>query len=210
MLDNVGHMYRDFKRPVWVNEFACPPFKNCTAPNQLKFMKAVLPLLEASPYVYRYAWFVNRDNRPPPKGDDSLHVRNSSALTPLGEYYNAFKPAKPPPPPVPPAPRPKPLPPSPPPPLPPPPPSPPPPSPPSPPPRPGPKPPPGSRCSVDGRTDLNTTRMKYCYQVCANKCFEKECERHYADDEGKKIPCVYAPPGAGKVKGTCNLDKFCL
>jgi hypothetical protein len=103
---SVGRMAKDYKRPIWVNEFACPPYKGCTAPHQLSMMKDTLAWLENSPYVFRYAWFDNRDNRPLPKGADSLHVPNSSRLTPLGEYYNTFMPTKPNPPPVPPAPRP--------------------------------------------------------------------------------------------------------
>ena len=99
-------MYKDYQRPIWVNEFACPPYEGCTAPHQLNMMQETLPWLEDSAYVYRYAWFDNRDNRPLPKGADSLHVPNSSKLTPLGEFYNQFTPAKPNPPPVPPAPRP--------------------------------------------------------------------------------------------------------
>lgn len=88
MMDSLGRMYTDYKRPIWVNEFACPPYQNCTAVNQRKFMTAILPKLEASPYIHRYAWFVNRDERPSPKGDDSLQQRHSLALTDLGRYYN--------------------------------------------------------------------------------------------------------------------------
>ena len=68
MMSTIHAMFRDYSRPIWLNEFACPPYQNCTAEHQLQFMKAALPLLEASPYVYRYAWYVNRDNRDPPKG----------------------------------------------------------------------------------------------------------------------------------------------
>ena len=64
MMRSINAMARDYKRPIWINEFACPPYKNCTSPHQMAFMQEALPLLEASPDVYRYAWFVQRDNRP--------------------------------------------------------------------------------------------------------------------------------------------------
>jgi hypothetical protein len=55
-------------------------------------MKAILPLLEASPYVEAYSWFIARW-----KTDDwflcancSLLEQNSSQLTALGEYYLNF------------------------------------------------------------------------------------------------------------------------
>jgi hypothetical protein len=156
----------------------------------------------------RYAWFVNRDNRPPHKGDDSLHVINSTVLTPLGEFYRSYTPAKPPPPPVPPAPRPPPGPPAPP--------SPPPPPPPPPTPPPGPPAPPAPpgppSCSVAGRTNLNTTRFKYCYEVCnppQSACSQAHCEKFYVEDKGHPVPCVFSPPAAGAKHGTCNEDKKC-
>lgn len=43
--------------------------------------------LQASPYVYRYAWFVNRDNRPPPKGDDSVFFKKVPSCSLLVKYH---------------------------------------------------------------------------------------------------------------------------
>jgi hypothetical protein len=51
MNDTINAMYRTYKRPIWINEFACPPYQNCTAEHQLAFMKEALPVLEESPYV---------------------------------------------------------------------------------------------------------------------------------------------------------------
>jgi len=193
MNGTINAMYRDYKRPIWINEFACPPFKNCTAEHQLAFMKSALPVLEQSPYVFRYAWFVNRDNRPSPKGDDSLHVVNSSSLTPLGEFYRSYSPASPPPPPAPPAPRPPPG-----------------PSPPGPPPPPPPSPPPGPHnCSVAGRKPLSGTTNKYCYQICDYKCYAGECNAYYVELNGHPVPCVYSPPTVPGSKGKCNEDRQC-
>jgi hypothetical protein len=201
MMNEVDALYRDYRRPIWVNEFACPPYKGCTAPHQLEMMKQALPLLEASPYVFRYAWYVNRDARPAPKGDDSLHVNGSASLTPLGKFYRAFKPAEPPPPPVPPAPTPSPLPPAPPP-LPPP--APPPPSPTP----PGPAPP-SHNCSVVGRTNLNTTAHRYCYELCVSQCYHGVCERFFTVVKGVPVPCAFQPPRAGAQKGKCLPNQAC-
>eukprot|EP00035_Acanthoeca_spectabilis_P014581 m.280991 g.280991 ORF g.280991 m.280991 type:complete len:284 (+) comp16171_c0_seq2:2950-3801(+) len=49
--DTINTMYRAYQRPIWINEFACPPYQNCTASHQLQFMKSALPVLEQSPYV---------------------------------------------------------------------------------------------------------------------------------------------------------------
>jgi hypothetical protein len=51
MNDTINAMYKAYKRPIWINEFACPPYQNCTAEHQLTFMKTALPVLEQSPYV---------------------------------------------------------------------------------------------------------------------------------------------------------------
>ena len=56
-------MYNDYKKPIWLNEFACPTYKNGTTIEQLKFMQIVLPRLKALPYLFRYAWFEARDKK---------------------------------------------------------------------------------------------------------------------------------------------------
>jgi hypothetical protein len=80
-------MHEDYGKPIWLNEFACPPYKHCSASDQLVFARAVVPRLEATPYVYRYAWFEARS-----AGNETLLVpsvnASSVALTPLGEFYN--------------------------------------------------------------------------------------------------------------------------
>lgn len=78
-------MHADYGLPIWLNEFACPPYKDCPASNQLVFAKEVVPRLEALPYLYRYAWFEARSS-----GGESLLANTSDVqLTPLGEYYNS-------------------------------------------------------------------------------------------------------------------------
>ena len=56
----MSHRYKDYKRPIWINEFACPPYKDCTAADELKFAKIAVPRLEATDYIYRYAWYQAR------------------------------------------------------------------------------------------------------------------------------------------------------
>jgi hypothetical protein len=54
-------------------------------------MKAVLPRLEAAPYVFSYSWFVSRwtgDGWIPREA--SLLEQGSSQLTELGRYYMSF------------------------------------------------------------------------------------------------------------------------
>ena len=46
-------------KPIWVTEFACNPWaeRACNASSHRRLMDQVVPVLEASPRVFRYAWF---------------------------------------------------------------------------------------------------------------------------------------------------------
>ena len=47
-------------KPIWVTELACAPWgssNGCSAQEQTDIMNQLVPVLEASPDVYRYAWF---------------------------------------------------------------------------------------------------------------------------------------------------------
>ena len=58
---------------------------------QLNYMKAVLPRLEAASYVAKYSWFATRfrgDGWVP--SEASLLEQGSSTLTELGRYYMSF------------------------------------------------------------------------------------------------------------------------
>ena len=91
MFDALDRMHRDYGKPIWVNEFACPPYKNCSAADELRFAKLVVPRLEATPYIYRYAWFQARLSNAKGKGGCSLLGANASTVrrTVLGDWYNA-------------------------------------------------------------------------------------------------------------------------
>jgi hypothetical protein len=63
---------------------------------------------------------------------------------------------------------------------------------------------------VVGKKPLNSTHFKYCYQVCAYKCFEAECNNYYVEDKGHPIPCIFSPPATPGTKGKCNEDTQCI
>ncbi|XP_070212828.1 uncharacterized protein [Littorina saxatilis] len=82
-------LWNRFHKPIWFTEFACPQTQSVA--DQLNYMKAVLPKLEETSYVYRYSWFATR------VGDDgwvtgavNLLELDSSNLTELGQYYMNF------------------------------------------------------------------------------------------------------------------------
>ena len=90
VMNMINEAWRRFHRPIWLTEFSCP---HSTDPKeQLIFMKDILPRLEASPHVFRYAWFVTRaltSGWVTPAA--SLLNHDDSTLTPLGQYYNNFR-----------------------------------------------------------------------------------------------------------------------
>ena len=51
--------YERTGKPIWVTEFACNPWaeRACDASLHARLMDQVVPVLEASPMVFRYAWF---------------------------------------------------------------------------------------------------------------------------------------------------------
>ena len=91
MLDQ---MYTDFRKPIWLNEFAYG-VHNVTEADQMSFMQAALPIVQHHPHVFRYSWYVSRkfvDAGYNKKRGSSLLQENRSVLTPLGVYYNSFDP----------------------------------------------------------------------------------------------------------------------
>jgi hypothetical protein len=72
-------------QPLWLTEFACTDGSGNAQPEpqQEAYMKTVLPLLEADPRVFRYAWFTGRSTGGSPW--DLLGA--DGTLTPLGQIY---------------------------------------------------------------------------------------------------------------------------
>ena len=83
-------LYNRFHKKIWLTEFACQ--WTHSADEQLRFMKQILPMLEAADYVDRYSWFILRI-----KAESGFVTKSaslvepySSQMTPLGRYYNDF------------------------------------------------------------------------------------------------------------------------
>ncbi|KAA1260581.1 Glycosyl hydrolase catalytic core [Rubripirellula obstinata] len=83
---------RTFRRPVWITEFAVADWKaktlkqNKHSPQKIaRFMQNVIPALNASPYIARYAWFSGQPNHKA-LGNSALFDTRGN-LTPLGRLY---------------------------------------------------------------------------------------------------------------------------
>ena len=84
-LEEVHH---EFGLPLWLTEFACGDHADHQPlAKQLAFMRRILPILDASRIVYRYAWMAARQG-----ADDhrSLLVPGKRELTELGRLYNTL------------------------------------------------------------------------------------------------------------------------
>jgi len=73
--------FKQFGRPIWLTEFACAYGGDRSVAGQEKYMRAALPVLEADPDVFRYAWF---SASPIP---EAQLIDPSGGLTHLGEVY---------------------------------------------------------------------------------------------------------------------------
>jgi hypothetical protein len=70
--------------PVLLTEFACGSLHHKRpVAEELALMKALVPLLEAAPFVARYSWMSARDT----DGLRNLVEADGSGLTELGQLY---------------------------------------------------------------------------------------------------------------------------
>ncbi|XP_060554518.1 uncharacterized protein LOC132715525 [Ruditapes philippinarum] len=86
----IDELYQKYQLPIWLTEFACP---YATDPQEeLDYMASVLPLLEESDQVYKYAWYVHRRAETTSFITEAANLFEigSSKLTALGEFYNNF------------------------------------------------------------------------------------------------------------------------
>lgn len=74
-------LFKHFGKPLWLTEFACAYDGDSSLAGQEAYMREAVPLLEADPDVFRYAWF-SADPIPQALLEDA-----SGGLTPLGELY---------------------------------------------------------------------------------------------------------------------------
>ena len=80
-------VHERYGMPVWLTEFSCGDgADHKPMANQLAYMREVFPLLDAAPFVYRYAWMS--------AGSALRGLVNGTAgaqtLTPVGEMYNSL------------------------------------------------------------------------------------------------------------------------
>lgn len=81
-------LYHKYGLNLWITEFNSGGFmENNTAIVHFDYMKEALPLLEALPYVERYAWYSMCNSIIP--GAALAHCNNNT-LTDLGLYYTNF------------------------------------------------------------------------------------------------------------------------
>ena len=89
-LQNIHALYH---KPIWLTEFALSNWKKSASGNQqLAFMQRAVPMLEALPYVERYAWFALPPYR---KGDGGALTKanlcdRDGRLNPCGITYQHF------------------------------------------------------------------------------------------------------------------------
>ncbi|MGO8968557.1 MAG: glycoside hydrolase family protein [Myxococcaceae bacterium] len=72
-----------YSQQLWVTEWANLG-TTVSAADELELMQQALPILEADPHVFRYAWFTGRS---PAQPSLDLLAPDAGVLTPLGEAY---------------------------------------------------------------------------------------------------------------------------
>lgn len=73
--------FTKFGRPIWLTEFACAYGGDSSPAGQESYMRAAVPVLEAAPNVFRYAWF---SAAPIP---EARLFDDAGKLTSLGRVY---------------------------------------------------------------------------------------------------------------------------
>jgi hypothetical protein len=73
--------FKRFGRPIWLTEFACAYGGDTSVAGQEQYIREAIPLLEADPDVFRYAWF-SADPIP-----EARLLNDEGAPTSLGEVY---------------------------------------------------------------------------------------------------------------------------
>jgi len=91
LLAELQTLYEEYKKPIWITEFAVADWKNMTGgfanDKVIEFMKDVLPVLDELPYVEKYAW-KTRSPSDANMGTSAL-FNDDGSLTDLGKVYAA-------------------------------------------------------------------------------------------------------------------------
>jgi hypothetical protein len=82
----LASVHARYKMPVWLTEFSCGDGAAARpTADHVAYMREVFPLLDAAPFVYRYAWMsAGSDRRGLVEGAAGAQV-----LTAVGEAFNA-------------------------------------------------------------------------------------------------------------------------
>jgi len=95
LIDHLKSIHNLYNLPIWLTEFApadwsasSPATSKVTKTKALEFMQQILPALEKTDYVHRYAWF-SADPENAALGNSAL-FDSAGKLTTLGEYYSKF------------------------------------------------------------------------------------------------------------------------
>ena len=83
-LETILGRFEAYGRPVWVTEFSCLDAADTSEPVQQQYMRDALPILEADPQVFRYAWFIARSST---AGTPYALLAEPGRLSALGESY---------------------------------------------------------------------------------------------------------------------------
>jgi hypothetical protein len=78
--------FEAYGKPVWVTEFSCLDGGDTSEAAQETWLKTAVPVLEADPKVFRYAWFLGRSS---PTANPWDLLAAPGALAPLGQSYVA-------------------------------------------------------------------------------------------------------------------------
>jgi len=88
--DYLDTIIKNYKKPVWLTEFACPAAGQPISV-EVNFMKAALAYLDNNPMIERYSWFGTRiaptDDWLGPQVN--VYSQGLSALSDVGKVYNS-------------------------------------------------------------------------------------------------------------------------
>ena len=84
-MDYLKSMHQRYGYPIWLTEFSCGDgAAGKPTSDHLKFMKDIVPQLDAADFVYRYSWMSAHDSR------GLRGLVDGGKLTELGQVYNTL------------------------------------------------------------------------------------------------------------------------
>ena len=87
-LNYLKELYETFKLPVWLTEFSCGDHAaGRPTADHITYMRAILPLLDKTDFVYRYSWMAAHDSSGK-RGLVQSDGEGGTQLTELGRIWN--------------------------------------------------------------------------------------------------------------------------